>query len=73
MRLGDRLRFLFAKALESGIPTDRCPEPEVLLDAFEGTLKLEDFNDVLDHIAGCAVCGEAWRLAAFAGGGASDA
>jgi hypothetical protein len=59
----DRLRFLFAKAFETSVPTDDCPSPEVLLDAYHRQLPAEQAADVLDHISTCALCAEAWRIA----------
>ena len=59
----DRLRFLFAKAFERGVPTDACPPAERLLDAERGVLAADELDAVLDHLATCAVCAEAWRLA----------
>ena len=59
----DRLRFLFAKAFENSTPTDACPSPEELLDAYHQQLPRDRADVVLDHIATCAVCAEAWRIA----------
>ncbi len=59
----DRLRFLFAQAFETSVPTDDCPSAEELLDAYPRQLDPERAAAVLDHIAVCAVCAEAWRIA----------
>ena len=59
----DRLRLLFAMTFEEGLPTDECPGPERLLDAFLRLLPVEERAAIIDHVAGCAVCAEAWRLA----------
>jgi len=59
----DRLRFLFAKAFETGVPTDDCPTAERLLEAYHRQLDQDEMNEVVDHIAICPVCAEAWRLA----------
>lgn len=58
----DRLRLLFAQAFEDGQPTDDCPGPETLLDALLGVLGPEARATVIDHVAGCAMCAEAWRI-----------
>jgi hypothetical protein len=59
----DRLRAMFAKAFETAIPTDDCPTPEALLDAFHRQVGPDAANDIVDHVAICPVCAEAWRLA----------
>ena len=59
----DSLRFLFAKAFENSLPTDDCPAPEVLFDAYTGVLPAGEREAVVDHLAVCPVCAEAWRLA----------
>lgn len=59
----DRLRFLFAKAFETAVPGDDCPSPEVLLDAYHRMLPQGEMDAVVDHIAVCPVCAEAWRIA----------
>lgn len=63
MESDDELRYLFARAFERGVPSDECPSPEVLLDAFHHALPDELRLAVVDHLATCAVCAEAWRLA----------
>ncbi len=58
----DHLRFLFASAFTEALPTDDCPADDVLHAVALG----EDSplrDEVVDHVAGCAVCAEAWRLA----------
>lgn len=59
----DKLRFLFAKAFQSGVPNEQCPSPEDLHDAFHRLVDQEAVDAVLDHIVGCSVCAEAWRIA----------
>lgn len=59
----DDLRSLFAAAFLRGQPTDACPEPEVLFDAFHKLLPVEEVLAVVDHVAVCPVCADAWRLA----------
>lgn len=59
----DDLRELFASAFVGGMPGDDCPEPEVLFDAFHKQLPVEQTLLVVDHVAQCPVCADAWRLA----------
>ncbi len=67
MESDDDLKYLFAMAFESGVPTDDCPPAERLLDAFQGELNRESFAEVVDHTSACSVCAEAWRLAKLSG------
>lgn len=66
--MDDRLRFLFAKSFERALPTDDCPPPERLLDAVQARLPTDALAAVLDHLAVCPVCAEAWRIAQLAEG-----
>lgn len=59
----DALRILFASAFTSGMPTDACPGSGVLFDAYHQRLPTDALAEVIDHLAVCAVCAEAWRLA----------
>jgi hypothetical protein len=59
----DQLRILFAHAFVDALPTDDCPPPDTLLDAVGRALPPEARAAVIDHVAVCAVCAEAWRLA----------
>ncbi|MCA9489692.1 MAG: hypothetical protein KC621_07200 [Myxococcales bacterium] len=59
----DDLRYLFAQAFTTGLPSDECPTPEILLDAYHHVLPEPQRLLVIDHLAACAVCAEAWRLA----------
>jgi hypothetical protein len=59
----DELRYLFARAFEGATPTDECPPPEDLLDALQGRSPEPRRLEVIDHLAVCAVCADAWRLA----------
>jgi hypothetical protein len=59
----DRLRFLFHQAFERGMPTDACPSADELLDVWQHRVPPEERRRIVDHIAGCPVCAEAWRLA----------
>lgn len=66
----DQLRFHFAQALAGASPTDACPAPEQLLDGASGELSPEDTDTVIDHIAACPSCADAWRLARLTPAGA---
>jgi hypothetical protein len=59
----DKLRYLFARAFEGSTPTDDCPAPEALFDAALGVAGAEDRLAIATHLATCAVCAEAWRIA----------
>lgn len=60
----DCLRVAFASAFLTSCPTDACPEPEELWDALHGAPDAALRQRVVDHVATCPVCAEAWRLAA---------
>lgn len=66
----DQLRFLFASAFAHGGPADDCPPPEALLDTLECRLLPDARAHVVDHLAACPVCAEAWRLLVLEQGGA---
>lgn len=57
------LRTLFAAAFVTGTPGDDCPDAERLFDAFHKLLPVEETLEIVDHVAGCPVCADAWRLA----------
>ena len=59
----DDLRELFAAAFVDGMPGDDCPEPELLFDAFHKQIPVEQRLAIVDHVAQCPVCADAWRLA----------
>ncbi len=61
----ERLRRAFAGDA-GGAPASRpsgCPEPERIWDAAQGRTAPEAVAPLVDHLAGCATCAEAWRLA----------
>ena len=60
------LKFLFASAFTSAVPSDSCPAAERLLDAASGDTTPTQRKDVVDHLAACPVCAELWRLATLA-------
>lgn len=56
------LRKAFAHALLGRYQERVCPAPEAVWDALHGT-DAELRGQMVDHMAGCPVCAEAWRLA----------
>lgn len=63
----DELRVLFASAFARARPGDDCPTPDGLLDALVGQGTPSARGAVIDHVAQCPVCAEAWRLASLSG------
>ena len=59
----DDLRAAFLGAFQKALPTDACPSPEKLFEGYHRLLPLDELERLLDHIAECAVCADAWRLA----------
>ncbi|MCB9669285.1 MAG: hypothetical protein H6736_01415 [Alphaproteobacteria bacterium] len=59
----DELRAAFRGAFGAGLPTDACPPPEQIFEAYHRLLPREEVDAVIDHIASCPVCADAWRLA----------
>lgn len=51
---------------------DQCPDPEAIFDAAAGELALAERQRIIDHVAACSHCGEAWRLAMAMGAGPAD-
>jgi len=60
---GDRLKAAFAGLGERGAPTAACPEPDRLWAAAAGEGTAKERQEVIDHMAGCASCASAFRLA----------
>lgn len=58
----ERLSRAFAARRQSRAPND-CPDPEQLFEAASGNLARDQRMMLLDHVAQCAECTEAWRLA----------
>lgn len=61
----ERLRQAFAAVAEEAgrrSPAE-CPPAEHIFAAAQGELAAEELGRVLDHVAVCAACAEAWRLA----------
>src|SRR5262249_41375723 len=59
-----RLRAALRALGRGSRPGEACPAPDLLWAALHGERPVEERRDVIDHIAGCASCAEAWRLAA---------
>ena len=59
----DRLKAAFAALGEGAAPTAACPEPDRLWAAAAGEGTKEERQEVIDHMAGCASCATAFRLA----------
>jgi len=58
------------RAAETATPgTGACPSPEALWDAARGSLDHDALRRVLDHVAACGTCAEAWRVAVDIAGG----
>lgn len=53
-----------AFAVEPGGPApERCPPPDRIYGAVRGELPADEIRDLVDHLADCPHCAEAWRLA----------
>jgi hypothetical protein len=59
----ERLRAALRALGEEALPREDCPTPERLWGAVRAELPAEQRREVVDHIAGCLACAEAWRLA----------
>lgn len=63
-RLDDAaLREAWRQVADSVSAPDECPSPETLWDAAHDRLEPRTTRDVVDHMARCPACAEAWRLA----------
>jgi hypothetical protein len=58
-----RLRDAFAATSPEDVPTAECPSAERIWEATRNELGPAELRQVLLHVASCAVCTEAWRLA----------
>lgn len=56
-----RLRAAFAQ-VEDVPEGDGCPATAELWDGMHGGLRPERLREVVDHLASCAACAEAWRI-----------
>lgn len=61
--MNEELKDAFAALSEGAVPRDDCPPPERLWDTLQGELSDDERRDVVDHLASCPTCAEAWRLA----------
>jgi hypothetical protein len=59
----ERLRAAWRAAAEGARPRDDCPPAERLWETLRKELPAEARREVIEHLAGCASCSEAWRLA----------
>jgi hypothetical protein len=58
----DRLRAAFAQPDEAPHP-DHCPSLSEIWEGVHGRLPPDRLRDVVEHLATCPPCAEAWRLA----------
>ncbi|MCA9488952.1 MAG: hypothetical protein KC621_03495 [Myxococcales bacterium] len=59
----DALRAAFASALLGPRDMVACPPADAVWDAIHGAVTPEERQRIVDHIAVCPMCAEAWRLA----------
>jgi hypothetical protein len=59
----DRLATLFRSGSEHSTVRDDCPGAERIWDALRMELPPVERAEIVDHLAGCPTCAEAWRLA----------
>ena len=61
----ERLRAAFAEPDEAGEPRrpDRCPSQAEIWAGVHGELSPGRLRDVVEHLASCSPCAEAWRVA----------
>jgi hypothetical protein len=59
----ERYRVALRALGETAAPRGDCPAPESLWEAVRSELPAARRREVVDHVAGCLVCAEAWRLA----------
>jgi len=61
----ERLRAAFAEADEAGEPPhlDRCPAQAEIWAGVHGELSSARLREVVEHLATCSPCAEAWRVA----------
>ena len=63
-----RLREAFASTSPDDAPTQACPSPSILWEAARGELEARKVREILDHVAVCTTCTDAWRLASAISG-----
>jgi hypothetical protein len=59
----ERLRAALRAASEGSRPRDDCPPPERLWGTLQKELPAEARREVIEHLALCPACSEAWRMA----------
>ena len=59
----ERQREAFAAVASDGRATGRCPETDRIWQAVAGELNASDTSQIVDHVAGCHACAQAWRIA----------
>jgi hypothetical protein len=59
----ERLRRAFAARGAAAPPSGACPPADRLWAAVHGQLAAEEVRPLVAHLADCAACAEAWRLA----------
>ncbi|HEY6548397.1 MAG TPA: hypothetical protein VI589_10840 [Vicinamibacteria bacterium] len=59
----DRLRAALRALGEEARPREDCPSPEHLWGAVRAEVPVNERREVVDHVADCLACAEAWRLA----------
>ena len=59
----ERLRAALRALGEDAVPREDCPAPERIWGAVRAELPVAERREVVDHVAGCLSCAEAWRLA----------
>jgi hypothetical protein len=67
--LDDRLlRESWRERAPAGAPSASCPDPARIWSAVALEVSSKERRSLIDHVAGCALCAETWRLAAGLGG-----
>ncbi len=59
----EHLRRAFAAVPPSAVPRADCPPAGRIWEGVRGALAPAEFRRIIHHVAGCALCTEAWRLA----------
>src|SRR5258708_6792722 len=57
-------REAWAALADRATPSDACPPAERLWEAAHGELAPNQVASLVDHVAQCALCAEAWEIAA---------
>lgn len=59
----DPLRDAFRSLADGASPSPGCPPASRLWDAQQGDVSPEEARQLMDHVASCPSCAQAWRLA----------